>query len=267
MQPLRTPFPLLPPLLLPLLLAALLAGCARDDRSTLEKVRERGVLVVGMEPAFPPFGSVNPQGEFVGIDVDLVRGLAEDLGVELRIEDMGFDALSAALLTGKIDVIASGMTRTEERARSLTFTDPYFHTTLCLLVHKDSPVRKPADLADATIAVKLGTTGEKTAEEDYETAEILRLDTDGSCANMVASGRADAFIYDKASILRHHEENPDTTRVILDPVSFEPYAMAVDHGDTVFAERINEYLAKIRADGTYEEIFRRHGEDPETQPR
>ncbi|MHC4490683.1 MAG: transporter substrate-binding domain-containing protein, partial [Planctomycetota bacterium] len=111
------------------------AGCRRDDRSTLDIVVERGELIVGTEPEFPPFESIDEHGDYVGFDMDMVRELAKDLGVKLRLEPMAFDSLPTALATGKIDVIVSGMTATEERAQSRAFTEPYFRPGLCLLVN------------------------------------------------------------------------------------------------------------------------------------
>ena len=125
--------------LLVLGLGLTVAACGKKKYdSTLDKVLDTGELVIGTEPEFPPFESKDENGNYVGFDMDMARELAKDLGVKLRIEEMSWDSLPAALSTGKIDLIVSGMTITEERAESRAFTKPYFHTVLCLLVHKDS---------------------------------------------------------------------------------------------------------------------------------
>ena len=148
-----------------------LSGCGGPEyASTLDKVRETGVLVVGTEPEFPPFESRNEKGELVGFDMDLAREIATELGVELRLEAMAFDSLPPALNVGKIDLILSGMTATPERAKSRAFTDSYFRTQLCLLVHKDSGIRKPEDVAAKRVVVKLGTTGDINASRLSVTA-------------------------------------------------------------------------------------------------
>ncbi|MHC4550661.1 MAG: transporter substrate-binding domain-containing protein [Planctomycetota bacterium] len=246
----------------PLLLAcALLAapGCPKwDERSTLDQVLERGVLIVGTEPEFPPFESIDQNGEYVGFDMDMVRELARDLGVRLRIEPMAFDSLPTALATGKIDLIASGMTATAERAKSRAFSEPYFHTGLCLLVNAKSGIEKPADVNGKRVVVKLGTTGDINAPRLFKDIEITRLDTEGACALEVIQGRADAFLYDQLSILRHHRNNPETTRALLEPLTKEPYAMACRLGDDKFVNRLNEFLATIRADGRYRRIYQQH---------
>jgi polar amino acid transport system substrate-binding protein len=242
-----------------------LAGCARKDyASTLDRVLDRGVLVVGTEPEFPPFESLDEKGGFVGFDMDMARELARDLGVELRLEAMAFDALMAALDTGRIDLIISGMTATDERAKSRAFTQPYYHTKLCLLVHVDSKIEKAADADGKRLAVKLGTTGDINAPDLFPKAEVTKYEREGECALEVVNHRVDAFLYDRHSILRHHRQHPEKTRAILEPLSPEPYAMATAFGDEAFVRRLNEFLAAFQADGRYARIYEKHlGEKPD----
>ena len=245
-----------------LLVFLLVAACAqKDTRSTLDIVLERGTLIVGTEPEFPPFESRNEKGEFVGFDMDMVRELAKDLGVKLKIEPMAFDSLPTALANGKVDIIASGMTATEERAKSRAFTEPYFLTGLCLLVHVDSGIEKPSDVNGKRLVVKLATTGDITAPKLFPNAKITKFDTEGACALEVVTGRADAFLYDQLSILKHNRANPKTTRALLKPLTREPYAMAARHGDQKFVDRLNKFLADIRADGRYQKIYATHFAD------
>jgi len=240
-------------LLLPLVLT--LSCKARDDRSTLDKVLERGTLILGTEPEFAPFETRNEKGEFVGFDMDLARMLAGDLGVDLRIQAMKWTSLPTALKNGEIDLIISGMTATPERAESLSFTDPYFHTSLCLLVHTDSGIEKPEDADGKRLVVKQGTTGDKAAGKLFPNATVTRLQKEADCALDVVNGRADAFLYDQLSVLRHHKNNPQSTRALLKPLSKEPYAMAVRLGDEKFVARLNRFLGDIRADGRYGKLW------------
>jgi polar amino acid transport system substrate-binding protein len=254
-------FPLLPMLVLP-------GGCGgRDHASTLDRVLARGVLVVGTEPEFPPFESLDANGDPVGFDIDMARAIASDLGVDVRFEMMAFDSLPSALGVGKIDVILSGMTATPERAESRAFTDSYFRTQLCLLVGKDAAIHEPRDADGKRVVVKLGTTGDINATRLFPGAEITRFDTEGACALEVIHGRADAFLYDRHSILRHHLAHPDTTRALLEPLSDEPYAMAVRFGDQVFVDRLNTFLHDIRADGRYAAMYEKHFGVPPDDPR
>ncbi len=244
-----------------LCLALFVVGCG--DQPTLKAVLERGTLIVGTEPEFPPFESKNEKGEIVGFDVDMARELAKDLGVRLKIEEMPFETLPTALRGGQIDLIVSGMSAKPERAKTVSFSDIYYETVLCLLIHTGSGIEKAADADGKRIAVKTGTTGADVAKVRFPKATLIPFPTEGACALEVATGRADAFLYDRHSILRHHKNTPDTTRVIDEPLNAEPYAMACRLGDTEFVERLNTFLRAFRADGRYAKFYEQHfGEPP-----
>ncbi|MGH7162236.1 MAG: transporter substrate-binding domain-containing protein [Planctomycetota bacterium] len=244
----------------------LLAACGVPP--ALDAIRARGALIVATEPEFPPFEYKDARGEFQGFDMDLSRELAKDLGVELRVEEMEFTSLIPALKTGKADLIASGMTATEERAKSVRFTDPYFHTGLCLLVHAKSGIERAEDVDGKRVVAKLGTTGQIAAERMFPKSRPIRTyDTENACAQEVSLGRADAFLYDQLSILNHHKKNPGTTRAILTPLTHEPYSFAVRLGDEEFRDRLNAFLKTVREDGRYAALRKKHlGELPD-EPR
>ncbi len=243
------------------LLVAIAACGTQETGPTLDAVLKRGELIIGTEPEFPPFESRNAKGEYVGFDMDMIREFAKDLGVKLKIQPMAFDSLPAALGSRKIDLIISGMTATPKRAKTFAFSDSYFLTGLCLLVHKDAGIKTAADADGKRIVVKISTTGATVAREQFKNAKITTLDTEGACALEVVHHRVDAFLYDQLSILRHHQAHPDTTRALLKPLTKEPYAMAMRRDDPAFVARVNQFLKKIRADGRYDKIYKKHFAD------
>jgi polar amino acid transport system substrate-binding protein len=239
-------------LLVPFLLLVA-CGETKTYESALDKVLDTGVLVVGTEPEFKPFESKDPDGNYVGFDMDMVRQLAQDLGVDLRIEEMAFPALIPALKTRKIDLVISGMTATKERAEEVSFSDSYFETGLCLLVHHESGIEDALTADGKRIVVKQGTTGQINASRLFPASaeKMTVMQTEGECASEVALGRADAFLYDQLSILGASKKHAETTRALLTPLTLEPYAMAMRHGDTKMVARVNAFLAAIRADGRF----------------
>ncbi|MHC4407650.1 MAG: transporter substrate-binding domain-containing protein [Planctomycetota bacterium] len=238
-------------------LLLLLLGCGESKQydSTLDKVLDTKILVIGTEPEFKRFETKNADGEIVGFDMDMVKLLAADLGVELQIEEYEFTALIPALESRKIDLIVSGMTARPDRAESVTFTDPYFHTKLCLLVHKDSGIKTAKDANGKRFVVKQGTTGQMNMPKLFPNSPVTVLPAEADCANEVAAGKADAFLYDHLSILEASKQHANTTRAIFESLSEEPYSMAVFLGDTRFRDRINEFLGKIRADGRHKALL------------
>ncbi len=257
------------PFFLVLVFIPLLAGAVTTfeifEASTLNQVVKRNRLVVGMEVKFFPFEYSDTQGRPIGFDVDLARLAAKELGVEIEIKDMEFSGLIPALQGGKIDMIISGMTRTLARAKTVTFTQPYFETGLCaLLSNKKAPdVTQISQLnaPDRVIAVKLGTTGDIVASKLFPKARLNRYKEETACVLDVVAGRADAFLYDQLSISKHHRQNPGTTHAILKPFTYEPYAIAIRSGDFVFLNWLNLFLETIKADGRYEQLHHKYFSD------
>jgi len=236
---------------LAILLLLLSFGC-REEGSTAPG--KRHVLVVGTEPEFKRFETKNADGELVGLDMDMIRMMAEDLNMDLRIEEMEFGALIPSLLNGKIDLIISGMTATAARAKKVKFSEPYFHTKLCLLVNVKSGIEKAADANGKTIVVKQNTTGQANAPKLFPKSNLEVLQAEADCANLVASGRADAFLYDHLSIFEAAKKHSKTTKALYESLSEEPYAMAMRLNDSELHAKVNAFVRRIHKDGRLDKL-------------
>ena len=239
----RTPF-----FFLLVLLAMVSSAIARDPNT----------LLVGMELAYPPFEMANTEGQPEGVSVDLARAMGEALQRRVEIVNLPFDGLIPSLKTGKIDLIISSMTATAERARSIDFSQPYLSTGLCLLVGKHAPVDSIADCdkTGKTVVVKQGTTGHLYSRQ-LKSARVLVLDRENACVLEVAQGRADAFIYDQMSVLKHSEQNPETTRALLTPFQTEHWAVGIRKGDNALREKVDLFLKNFREKGGFEKLGNR----------
>uniref|UniRef100_A0A7C4EM11 Transporter substrate-binding domain-containing protein n=1 Tax=Fundidesulfovibrio putealis TaxID=270496 RepID=A0A7C4EM11_9BACT len=226
--------------------------------SLLTEIVNRKKLVVGMELKYPPFESTDEKGQPIGLDVDLARMAAKDLGVELEIKDMEWTGLIPALQAGKIDLIISGVTGTLERAKAITFTSAYFTTGLCaLLSAKRAPDVAGVDQLNdpkRIIAVKTGTTSDILATKKFPKATINRYKDESACVQEVVNGRADAFIYDQLSIAKHAKEYPQATRAILKPFTYEPFCIAMRKGDFDLYNWFEMFVTLRRSDGTLDEL-------------
>lgn len=233
------------------------------EGSVIRRANERGKLVIAMEQSFRPFEWRDENDELQGFDVDLGRILGKELGVEVEFLHVDWESIISTLVSGKADLILSGMTATPERALSVSYTDPYFHTITCLLVSKKkaADARSLADLDEegSVIAVKLGTTGQFAAQRHFGKAQIVALKSENDAANEVVLGRADAFLYDLWSIRKHNRNHPDDTFVLAEPVSVEPYAIACRKGDPESIAWLNLVLRTLRLDGRLEELHAKYG--------
>jgi polar amino acid transport system substrate-binding protein len=223
--------------------------------ASLALARDPAVLRVGMELSYPPFEMADAKGQPEGVSVDLARAMAEALGRKLEILNIPFDGLIPSLKTGKIDLILSSMTATPERAKAIDFSEPYLSTGLCLLAGKNSPVQSAADcdLPGRTVAVKQGTTGHLHARQ-FKQARVLVLDRETACVLEVVQGKADAFLYDQMSVLKHSQQHPDTTRALLIPFQKEQWAIGFRKGDDALRMQVNSFLQDFRSRSGFEEL-------------
>ena len=190
---------------------------------TLDEVRRRGVLVVGMNAAYAPFEYIEKGGTIVGFDVDLIRILVDKLGVKARLVDTEWAGVIPALYTGKFDVIISAMTITPQRAKRVNFSIPYVEATPYLLVKASSPYEKIEDLIGRVVAVQLGGAGETQVRGwDQELKkkhgkgfkDILTLGNVPDIWLAVDVGRADAAIGTLVDLQVFMKKNPGKYRAI-----------------------------------------------------
>lgn len=231
-----------------------------SNASTLAQIQERGTLRVAMEVSFWPFEYKDEKGQNVGFDVDLAQKLAEQLGVKLEIVESTFEGIIPSLVTGKVDLAISGITATLQRARQVSFSEPYHLTGLCILARKDSPIQGPEDLDDPglTIALKQGTTGFIYASEHFKKAKHKLFDEEAACAQEVAQGRADAFVYDELSVWKHQQQNAQTTKALLEPFTHEPYAIMFRQGEPDLGRYLDQFVREMQRDGTLGALRTKH---------
>lgn len=213
-------------------------------------------LRVGMDLSYPPFETIGPDGKPAGISVEIAQALAAELGRPLQIENIPFTGLIPALKTGKIDLIISSMTATEERAKAVAFSDPYLTTGLALLVPASSAASGLADLdlPGKTIVVRQGTTGEVFARTNIRQAKILTLEKENACVLEVAQGKADGLIYDQMSVFQNARRQAGKVRALLAPLQKESWAIALRPGDPELLKQVNAFLARFRTDGGFDRL-------------
>lgn len=233
-----------------------LSGCQTSN--------DEDILKVGMELKYPPFETKDEAGNPMGASVMLAEALGEYLGMEIEIVETDYSSLIPALEQGTIDLIISSMTITPAREEVVDFSDPYTNSQLMMLVFKDSKVQSPADLndPDVVIASKTGTIGALWAAQYAPNAQVRNIDEEASAVLEVAQGKADVFIYDPLSIIRHHENYPDTTRAVLEPLpNTKGWGIALRKGEETLKGKINAFIEEAKTDGTYDLIRKNYLED------
>ncbi len=229
---------------------------------TLSMIMKRGTLRVGLEAGYMPFEMRDKEGKIVGFDVDMTTAMAKAMGVKVEYVNTNWEGIIAALMTKKFDIIASGMTITQERNLKINFASPYILVGQTVLLNKKWKGKitsyKQLNNPKYTIASKLGTTGEQAVKRMIPRAKYLSYETEQEGTLEVINGRIDAFIYDLPFNAIMASSKGKGKIVHLDkPFTFEPLGWAIRKGDADFLNWLNNFMFQVRNDGTYDEIYGR----------
>lgn len=231
-----------------------------SSASIIDDAVNRGSLKVGLNPTYMPLEMTNKKGEIIGFEVDILKAMAKAMGVKLEIVSISYDGLIPSLLTGKFDLIASGMTINQQRNLKVNFTHPLVKTGQTLLIRKTlaDQIKSYKDLNQPTykIASKLGTTGEATVKKLLNKAQYYSYNTEAEAVLEVVNGKIDAFLYDASyNILAIKKLGNDQLVYLDNPITFEPQAFALRKGDYDSINWINNFLNQIKHDGTYDKLY------------
>lgn len=222
--------------ILSLLCGAVLAICVSQAAQT---------LTMATEATFPPYEFLRGQ-EIVGIDVELSRAVAQKLGDEFRVENMDFDSVIPAVISGKAQLAASGITITEDRKKNVDFSIPYVKTGIVVVYPKATPYADPVQLKGKKIGVQGGTTSENYVLEQLKQEPERFKNTPEACAAMLA-GRC-AFVIADIDPAKNCAKG-EGRLALSDFLSSEEYAIAVAKGNAKLLAAVNETIAEAKADG------------------
>ncbi|EMY34072.1 periplasmic component of amino acid ABC-type transporter/signal transduction system [Arthrobacter crystallopoietes BAB-32] len=215
-----------------------------------------GTLTVCSDIPYPPF-EFEENGEYTGFDMDLVGEIATGMGLELKVQDVGFDGLQSGvvLAAGQCDMGASAITITEEREQNLDFSEPYYDSLQSLLVPAGSDIKSIEDLAGKSVGVQQGTTGEAyTRENAPEDTEIRAYPSDAELFPALQSGGVDAVLQDLPVNLGHLQDGE--FEIVQEYPTDEHYGFAVkEEGSEALLEAVNAELKELRDSGKYQEIY------------
>ena len=236
-------------------IACLFTSCAAEGKS-LAEVQKAGKLTVATSPDFPPFESLEGD-KVVGIEVDILTLVAQELGVELEIVQMDFDAVLLGIQSAKYDCGMSGITASEERKENMLFTTPYYNAAQVIVVKEGSSITCKADLDGKKVSVQTGTTADAGCTDAGYNVQAFAANADAKAA--LSTGKVDAWVVDNLTAQQMVEEG-DGLVILEEKMTDEPYAFAFAFGSEDLVAEIDEILTKLIADGTIEEIFANYGE-------
>ncbi|QBO35122.1 transporter substrate-binding domain-containing protein [Periweissella cryptocerci] len=233
------------------------ADAAPKTDSTLQAIKKKKVLVVGLSADYAPYEfhqTIKGQDQIVGFDISMAQAVAKKLGVQLKIQEMAYDALLGALTTGKIDMIISGMSPTPERAKEVNFSKTYISVGQVMLINKKDKDKYKAvtDFKGQSVAAQKGTvqetiatqqiTGDKPVSLTKFTDAIMQLKTDKVAGVVAESPVADAYA--------QHDKD-----LYVQKMSFSTEkgatAIAMPKGANALTAQVNQVIDKVHSDGSF----------------
>ncbi len=231
------------------------ASCGAKGK-TLAEVKEAGKLVIATSPDFPPFENLEG-GEVVGIEIDIMKLIAEELDVELVITEMDFDSVLIGIQSAKYDCGVSGITVNAKREKNMRFTSPYYVAAQSIVVKADSAISSKADLEGKKVSVQTATTAEDFCTTEGYTVSSFQANADAKAA--LTTGKVDAWVVDNLTA-KEMVKDGDGLKILSENMTEEPYAFAFAYGSEDLVAEIDSILKGLIADGTVKAIFEKYGE-------
>lgn len=251
--------------------ACILTGCA-SHANGVEDIQKKGKLVVSTNAEFAPF-EYKEGAQFLGIDMDIIKAYGDYLDITVDIQDMDFDAALISVSTNKTDVAIAGITKNAKREETLSFTDSYYTASQVVIVKSDSSYASLSTEADilkalsdnkAKIGCQRNTTGEYYIEGDADwefegikNTTCVTYDNGALAVTALSNGQIDAVIIDEAPAKLYCKKiaGVEVLNVVL---TEEYYAIAVAKGNDSLVQSLNEFIASIKEDGTFEAIVNKY---------
>lgn len=243
-------------------------SCAKKDEKTAEKastvdrIKKSGKLVLGTSADYPPYEfhkSINGKDTIIGFDVEIAKEIAKSLGVQLEISDMKFDGLLAALKTGKVDMIISGMNPTEERKKSVDFSKIYYNANQFVVVRAEDKdkVKSLVDLNGKKIGVQKSSVQESLAKDQIKDAQLKSLGKIPDIVLELKNKKVDAAVIEGPVAKFYTDKNKD---LVITDAAFnvkaeeKGSAIAIQKGSDDFLKVVNDTLDRLIKEGKIEKF-------------
>lgn len=256
-----------------LIVSLAFTGCGKKDTSdntvgndsssqtvdtSLEDIKAKGKLVLGLDDSFPPMGFQDDNGEIVGFDIDVAKEVTKRMGVELVLQPISWEAKEIELSTKNIDCIWNGMTYNKERDEAMTLSMPYMENTQVAVVLADNTVSTLKDLAGKTVVIQSGSTASDAmdANPDFKDSlkELVKVDNNVQALLDLKVSGSDVVVMDEI-VARYYTEKEEGTYKILDEaLAQEEYVIGFRKGDKALCAEVEKYLKEMKEDGTLKSI-------------
>lgn len=233
---------------------------------SLEKIKEKGVFVVGLDDTFAPMGFRDNDGELMGFDIDFAEEVIERLGVEVEFKPVDWDSKELSLESGDIDAIWNGFSISPERQKKVLFSTPYLANDQIIVVASNSTIENKADLEGKIIGLQMGSTSYNALNGEPEVVETLadinQYDTNDNALLDLSADRVDAVVVDEVLGRYYISKKPDDYKVLEENFGSEEYGIGLRLEDQLLKDEIDRIIEEMKEDGTMTAISEKwFGED------
>lgn len=235
------------------LLASNLSGHSTSifPSGRLADIKNRGTLIVATDATYPPLESIDDKGGFFGLDIDIAKEIAADLGVKLVLRNILWDDIFQSLKNGEVDIVASSVTITPERAALFSFSDPYFNAGQVIVstTDKRSILSSPQKLKGLRVGVQPDTTSSREAQKYTDPALVFSYHDYKNAKEDLENGKIDALVmdYPAAVALVSNDKKID---IIGDIFTQEFYGIVAQKNQTALTDQINKTIRRLKQGGT-----------------
>lgn len=252
--------------MLAVLVTALIIAACGAPADTLGRVKAAGKLVVGTSADYAPYEFhtlVDGKDTIVGFDIDIAAEVAKDLGVALDVQDIGFDGLLQSLNTDKVDIVISGMTPTEERKKSVDFSDIYYVAKQAVLIRTADAAKytNAESLKGVGVGAQLSSIQEGLVKEKLAESTLVALGRIPDLVLELKNSKIEALVVELPVANGYVQANPD---LMVAPIALDEdeggSAIAIKQGNKALVDAINATLARLKADGSIDRFVAKANE-------
>jgi polar amino acid transport system substrate-binding protein len=233
----------------------LASGSVNADK--LADIKSLGVLKAGVKFDFKPFGFINEKNKVVGFDIDLLRYIAKDLGVDVKFQQVTSKTRIPLVLGGQIDIAAASMTHKVKRDEAIDFTITYFFDGQSILTRKDIKANSAQDFSGKKVGAIQGATSGQNFEKIVPDASIIYFQEYPQAIMALRTSKIDAITTDLVWCSTQAIHSNGALKVVGNTLSIEPYGMGVAENESNLRDAINFAIQKSVKDGTYSKLYKK----------
>ena len=216
------------------------------------------VLKVGTDATYEPFETIDKAGNYVGFDMELIKMVADEMGMELKLQNIGWDGIIPGLNNGNYDCLISAMTITSERKKQINFSTPYFSIQQAIVVKESNKtVKGVADLIGKSISVQNGTTGDLFASK-IKGVTMKRFDTNPQAIQELLNNNAYAAVMDDLVAYNSIKKVPGLKVVTIKDAAKEDYGIGIKKGNDKLLEQINKAIDTLKKNGKWDALVKKY---------